>query len=150
MLEKAIALNPQYVHNSYRFLLGLNRIVEDHEDIEKYSQLLSKKRHCNPVTYNNYQRLKDIVVRQRKLKLVCAQYPTRSAQLLKELFTGQDRVIFVDNETIFTNAIKQEGFWAYFKDSFAGDFGHCTPKGNRLLSENIADVIIEECFGQKF
>jgi len=29
---------------------------------------------------------------------------------------------------------------------FGGDFGHCTPKGNRLLATNIADVILKEVF----
>jgi lysophospholipase L1-like esterase len=27
-----------------------------------------------------------------------------------------------------------------------GDFGHCTPKGNRLLAENIAQTILKEVF----
>jgi hypothetical protein len=31
---------------------------------------------------------------------------------------------------------------------FAGDFGHCTDKGNRLLAENIATVILKEVFGR--
>lgn len=36
----------------------------------------------------------------------------------------------------------------YFGDMFAGDFGHCTKKGNRLLAENIANVILKEVFGK--
>jgi hypothetical protein len=26
---------------------------------------------------------------------------------------------------------------------FGGDFGHCTPEGNRLLAENITEVILK-------
>lgn len=43
--------------------------------------------------------------------------------------------------------IKQESFSEYFTDFFAGDFGHCTDNGNRLLAENIAEVILKEEFG---
>jgi hypothetical protein len=31
---------------------------------------------------------------------------------------------------------------------FAGDFGHCTVKGNTLLAQNIADVILREVFNK--
>jgi hypothetical protein len=31
---------------------------------------------------------------------------------------------------------------------FGGDFGHCTPKGNMLLAQNIADVILGEVFNK--
>jgi len=31
---------------------------------------------------------------------------------------------------------------------FGGDFGHCTHKGNRLLAENIANVIFKEVFSK--
>ena len=31
-------------------------------------------------------------------------------------------------------------------DMFGGDFGHCTVKGNRLLAENVARVILKEIF----
>jgi hypothetical protein len=34
----------------------------------------------------------------------------------------------------------------YFVDMSGGDFGHCAPKGNRLLAENIANVILKEVF----
>jgi hypothetical protein len=31
-----------------------------------------------------------------------------------------------------------------FMDSFAGDFGHCTRIGNRLIAGNLAEVILKE------
>ena len=72
----------------------------------------------------------------------------RSIESLKKIFEGQTGVIFVDNERIFKDAVKREGYKEYFKDMFGGDFGHCTPKGNRLLAENIADVILKEVFSK--
>jgi len=75
---------------------------------------------------------------------VCVQYPLRSVNPLKKIFKGFTQgVIFVDNEKIFKDAVAQEGYEAYFSDKFAGDFGHCTKKGNRLLAQNIANAIVK-------
>jgi len=101
----------------------------------------------NPITTHSYHKLKKILDK-RKIKLVCVQYPMRSIESLKKIFEGQTGVIFVDNERIFKDAVKREGYKEYFKDMFGGDFGHCTPKGNRLLAENIADVILKEVFSK--
>ena len=49
---------------------------------------------------------------------------------------------------IFKDALRKASYREYFNDMFAGDFGHCTPKGNRLLAENIAKVILKEYFGK--
>jgi hypothetical protein len=57
-------------------------------------------------------------------------------------------VIFVDNERVFKEALKKGEYRDYFSDTFAGDFGHCTEKGNRLLAENIANVILKEYFNK--
>jgi hypothetical protein len=56
----------------------------------------------------------------------------------------------VDNREIFEKALEQYGYDEYFKDFFGGKFGHCTEKGNRLLGQNIAGVILEDVFGSKF
>jgi len=55
-------------------------------------------------------------------------------------------LFFVDNEQVFKEAVKKAGYKEYFKDMFAGDFGHCTQKGNELLAQNIADVILKDVF----
>jgi Tfp pilus assembly protein PilF len=99
----------------------------------------------NPVTVNNYHRFKQILDR-RKVEWVCAQYPMRSIEPLKKIMEGEKRVFFVDNEATFKNAVLKEGYKAYFRDIFGGDFGHCTEKGNKLLAENIANTILKEIF----
>ncbi|MFA4984284.1 MAG: tetratricopeptide repeat protein [Candidatus Omnitrophota bacterium] len=105
-----------------------------------------RERFYNPVTINNYYRFKQIIDR-RKIIWVCAQYPMRSIEPLKKMFRGDGKgVIFVDNERIFKDAVAAHGYQNYFKDMFGGEFGHCTTEGNRLLAENIADVILRECF----
>ncbi len=99
-----------------------------------------------PVTADNYRKLKEILD-ARAIRLVCVQYPLRSVESLKKIFSGQaGGAIFVDNRGIFKKALQESGYKEYFRDMFAGDFGHCTEKGNRLLAQNIADTILKEIF----
>lgn len=94
-------------------------------------------------SYYHYIRLKDKLDR-KGIKLVCMSYPMRSIEPIKKMFKEENNIIFVDNEKIFKDAVCQEGDGAYFVDMFAGDFGHCTSKGNRLISENLANVLKKE------
>lgn len=107
-----------------------------------------RERFYDPKTVENYHKLKRILA-QRGVRYVCVQYPMRDLRSLKKIF-GNDTegIIFVDNEKIFKDAVRQEGYAAYFGDMFAGDFGHCTEKGNRLLARNIADIVLKEVFDQ--
>jgi tetratricopeptide (TPR) repeat protein len=100
------------------------------------------------MTVNNYHMLKETLNR-RKIQLVCVQYPMRSIEPLKKIFEDNtDGIIFVDNEKTFKEAVSNSSYKEYFSDMFGGDFGHCTRKGNQLLAENIANVILKEVFGK--
>lgn len=101
----------------------------------------------NPVTRLNYLRLKKILDK-KGIKLVCVQYPLCRVEFLKNMLEDQDGIIFIDNEKIFKTAIKNSSYSEYFYDMFAGVFGHCTEKGNRLLAQNIAGVILKKVFKQ--
>jgi tetratricopeptide (TPR) repeat protein len=102
----------------------------------------------NPVTVNSYRKFKEILSR-RGIRLVCVQYPMRSLGPLRKIFENDEKgVIFVDNERVFKEAVKKEGFGELFLDMSGGDFGHCTKKGNALLAENIANVILTEAFSK--
>jgi len=92
-------------------------------------------------TLDNYLKIRDIL-RTSNIRMVVAQYPLRSLQPLLKLFDAAPEIIFVDNEKSFQEGVAQERYEAYFTDRFAGDFGHCTPKGNLLLADNIAKVIL--------
>ena len=101
----------------------------------------------NSFTKKNYLKLKQILDR-RGIKLVCVQYPVRSIEPLKRIFSNDPGVIFVDNEQIFKDALSREGYKEYFMDIFGGDFGHCTAKGNHLLAKNVADAILKRYFNK--
>lgn len=49
-----------------------------------------------------------------------------------------------NEETGIREAVKKDGYDTYFVDRFAGDFGHCTVKGNKLLADNIAAAILRD------
>jgi len=103
-----------------------------------------REEYYNPSTRGNFLLMKKITG-NRGVKLVCAQYPMRGIGSLRRIFSGDDRdIVFVDNERIFKEAVNKDGYQAYFEDMFAGDFGHCAARGNRLLAENIADAILTQ------
>jgi len=111
---------------------------------EKYYQLADELRLKANQDHlrGNFLKLKDML-KQEKIGLIAVSYPMRSAADLKNIFTGDDDVLFVDNQAVFHDAVRKEGYEVYFSDRFAGDFGHCTAKGHRLLAQNIIPVIIE-------
>jgi tetratricopeptide (TPR) repeat protein len=104
----------------------------------------------NVETRTNYLKL-ERAASANGIKLVCMQYPMRDIAPLKEMLGDNGgAVLFVSNKENFKKALKERGFWYYFKDSFAGDFGHCTDEGNRLIADNLSDGILNKWFkGQK-
>ena len=110
---------------------------------QKAKELRLKKENLSTLTVYNYHKLKGILDK-KGIKLVCVQYPMLNAEVLKRIFAGQNRILFVDNENIFKEAVGRDGYNKYFLDMFAGYFGHCTKEGNTLLAKNIANVIMKE------
>jgi tetratricopeptide (TPR) repeat protein len=144
LFERVIELNPR--DSSAYGLLGhcyreLGQRKKSEECFRTASALRSE--YYNPVTRRNYERLREIVSR-RGITLVCAQYPLRNVEPLKQMFADTRGIIFVDNEAVFRDALKNGRYEDYFTDTFAGDFGHCTPRGNRLLAENLATAVLRD------
>jgi len=116
---------------------------------EKYfkkAETIRLKNYPSSTRYN-YRKLA-LKVLDEGIKFVCVQYPMRDVKPLKKLIGHINGILFVNNEKIFKNAVKHENYDDYFDDHFAGDFGHCTSKGNRLLAENIADTILKKYFNK--
>lgn len=99
----------------------------------------------NKDTARAYQRAREITQNNR-CALLCMQYPMLNIQPMKGIFGKNQNVIFVDNEQIFKDAVRHGAFSEYFHDNFGGDFGHCTRKGNRLLAEHLAEILLNRCF----
>jgi len=146
MLEKAIELYPEN-DSVYYLSAQLCEKQGDRKAAQEYYDKMERlrMRWYNTKTRKNYHALREIA-RKNNITLVCVQYPVRSVEPLKEIFEGDDDIIFVDNEEIFKDAIAQRGYETYFTDRFGLDFGHETEEGDRLLAGNIARVIMRECF----
>jgi tetratricopeptide (TPR) repeat protein len=131
----------------YGLLATLYGEMGKYDLAEEYYKKANEARlkYCNSVTRNNYLQLKKILY-EKGIKFICVQYPVRSIEPLKKMFAGQQDIVFVDNEKVFKEKLKKGTYKDYFIDFFGGDFGHCTRKGNRLLAENIANVILREVF----
>ena len=102
----------------------------------------TEKAYKNNNTIYNFDRIKEILD-EKGIKLVIMQYPNRRMEPLKKVFKSEENIIFVDNENLFKETLKHTDYRALFVDKFAGDFGHCTKKGNRMIAENIANALIK-------
>ncbi|MFA5087484.1 MAG: GDSL-type esterase/lipase family protein [Candidatus Omnitrophota bacterium] len=138
---------PLYEHlGTCHAAAGEEKLAEDY--YQKVRQL--RARYFNPVTKMNYLKLCDALA-ERNIKGVFVQYPLRQADTLKKMLGEKSRspdFIIVDNEKIFREALNRGRYEEYFTDRFGGDFGHCTPRGNDLLAQNIASAILKKFFGE--
>ena len=134
--------------DSLLFLASIYEEMGDSKSTKKYRQkaLQSGANYINPITFYNYHRFKK-VLDIKNIVLVCMQYPMRSIEPLRQIFSKQNRgIIFVDNEHIFKEAVRKGSYSDFFTDSFGGNFGHCTDKGNSLIAKNITKTILTEIF----
>jgi tetratricopeptide (TPR) repeat protein len=111
---------------------------------ELKNQMQKQAGRYNPATQKNYRALAQILAK-RGIGLVAVQYPHRPLAGLEDILSSQTGIIFVDNQEIFQKEIEKVGYDQVFTDRFAGDFGHCTPKGNRLLAQHVAEAILNLC-----
>ncbi|MFH1800091.1 MAG: tetratricopeptide repeat protein [Candidatus Omnitrophota bacterium] len=146
LFKKTLELDPEN-DRAAGALLSMYKEMGKPELAKEYAKKVKelKSEDYAAMTVNNYRKLKEILDRKR-IQLVCAQYPMRPVELLKRIFENNKGIVFVDNERVFKEAVKKGSYKEYFGDIFAGDFGHCTQKGNKLLAQNIANVILKEVF----
>ena len=90
-----------------------------------------------------HYRLMYDILKERGIKLVIMQYPTLDVDELKDMFDGGEDIIFISNEENFKKALSMGEYEDYFFDNIRPTFGHATPKGNRLIAENVANVLEE-------
>lgn len=152
---KAIELRPLakigYTELAQYYYTDKDFYPQTEEMRAKVQAYFDKVRHVtedyNEGTRRNYNQLREVLSR-KGIKLVCMQYAARGLKALKDMFDSPDGIIFVDNEAVFKEALKQGRYEDYFIDRFAGDFGHCTPLGNKIIADNVADVLWKEHFSK--
>lgn len=148
VLKAAMTLNPENfdgvdLNLNSNLLIALEKQGKTEEANALKKTLKAGRDYYNSETKLNYQKIRD-TLSQKGIVLVAVQYPLRDIRPIKEMLGQDNHVVFVDNKGSFEEVIKKEGYDTYFTDRFAGDFGHCTVKGNHLLASNIAKAILEK------
>ncbi|MDP2652901.1 MAG: tetratricopeptide repeat protein [Candidatus Omnitrophota bacterium] len=114
------------------------------DEVKKAGQALVRRiENYSDATVGNYNAIAQIVL-SRGIKLVCVQYPLRDVDPLRKMLSGKSPIVFVENKANFEEALDGTPYATYFSDMFAGDFGHGTRAGNRLIAENVAGAIVKE------
>lgn len=142
LCQQILEINPQ--HDRALGMLAICYQTQGETELaDKYFMKADRLRaqFYNSTIAKNYQRLNKLVT-ERGIQLVCMQYPMRKVENLKRMIPKPEGIIFIDNEDIFKKALQAGSYGDYFTDCFAGDFGHCTPRGNRLIAGNITDNIL--------
>ncbi|MEW5895730.1 MAG: tetratricopeptide repeat protein [Candidatus Omnitrophota bacterium] len=144
-LEIALSENPEdYDLNKAAVDFYSKRGESDKSEyyMEKTASLAQKISAYLPQTVYNYNEIVRIAANYN-IPVICMQYPLRSIDTLKKIFWLHQPAVFVENKVNFESALEEMNYFMLFSDSFAGDFGHCTRKGNELIAENLAQEILD-------
>ena len=102
----------------------------------------------HPKTVQNYNAISRKIL-ERNIKLISMQYPLRNIESLTKKLHFTKNIVFVENKTNFEKLFESGHYYLdYFFDNFAGNFGHCTTKGNRLIASQLADVILNDILNE--
>ncbi len=126
----------------------LSDIYNREGEVEKAQEFLQVAKKAletdrNQEIFEIYNAMSDQIL-NRKIAMISMQYPLRSIDPLRQNLKRRDEIIFVENKSNFERALKASRYAEYFYDTAMGDFGHCTIKGNRLIAEQVADVILRD------
>jgi hypothetical protein len=112
-----------------------DKIIELENEINKLDM-----KSLNKLAAINYRKVNRLILKNGAIH-VAMQYPMREIEVLKKVVNNTDRTYFIDNESSFNNSISKHGYDYLFIDRFGGDFGHCSPSGNKLIAENVKALI---------
>lgn len=116
----------------------------DKEEAQNMFDLVEKNRikRLSIGTSKYYNQIRD-ELKQEGIVLVAMQYPTLPLDILRNMFVDKEGIIFVGNEEDFKEAVEEQGYDALFVDHFHGQFGHCTDLCANMISQKVAQKILE-------
>lgn len=120
-------------------ILELIQLYEELERDQDVDELISLLNEQHQYVYHYLQLYQNL--NEQQIPLVAVQYPMRSIKPLAEIFQNKEGVWLVDNQASFQQLIDEIGKDQVFLDLFAGDFGHCTQRGNDQIAQNIMTVL---------
>ncbi|MFH1619958.1 MAG: hypothetical protein ABIG11_08650 [bacterium] len=140
LLQEAREFHP----DNERYLGALTRLYREsgHPELARRheAELAATRAMFTETTHANFRELKRILD-SRGIHLALMQYPMCALAPLRRLLDDPGNVIFIDNERVFKTAVADKGYAFYFRDMFAGNFGHCSLEGNRLIARDAADAL---------
>ncbi len=150
-LERAMRLEPEDPQPSLRLAEWLARQGKMEEARARLGRYLGNGRlrigysggSTRAVTAAHYDQIRSLV-QGSGAKLACVQYPTLDPEELRRLFTRPCDLL-VSNRENFREALRNSRYEEYFVDVISGQrgWGHCTEKGDRLIAERLAGLILE-------
>jgi len=93
----------------------------------------------HPLTIRNYNDMVDLAL-SKGIRVVVMQYPLDSIEPLRKIIYNKNKVIFIDNEKVFKDHVKKDGYEKYFIDQD----GHLAPDGAVLLVSRMTNNILNE------
>lgn len=149
LLEVVNRVNPGN-EKEYQYLVDFYERQGRLDQVRRHSEIMRRIRdeYVSPRTVANYERVVD-ELGERGIRLFAMQYPTRPVGPLELMLADAEDVVIVD-QSFFRGLVAADDFETYFRDDFAGDFGHLTKLGNCLMAENLAKSLVEEVFGLEY
>ena len=136
---------PDFVYRMYtENLIELNysdKEIQKFYNKRGYTLSLNQGSLSYNLTKYHYQKLYEIL-KKRDIKYIAMQYPTLGIESLKKLFNYNTEIIFISNEDNFNIALKENAYDDLFIDRMESNWGHATTKGNRLIAENVAEIVL--------
>ena len=147
MFNFLLKINPRHLIKTYEAMATQYEIIDKPKKIEEMRNKATelRKTYYNPITRQNYLKLYRLLS-ERGIKLIVMQYPTLDVDELKKMFKGDEEIIFVSNEENFKKVLVSSPYEEYFIDRVLQEsktFGHATKKGNQLIADNLAQVILD-------
>ena len=117
----------------------VGRAGDNHElvtyGLYRTSKWINNITNMYPKTIQNINTMVSLAT-DRGINFIFVQYPRRKAEILKR-FIERDMLV-ISNYKIFEDLLKQYEYDDLFADKFAGDFGHYTVLGQRVIADNVA------------
>lgn len=94
----------------------------------------------HPQTIRNLNDMVDLTT-NHGINFVFVQYALRKVDILRNSIERD--AFYISNYEVFVDMLKQYDYDDLFIDHVAGNFGHATPFGNRIIANNVAQQLLK-------
>ncbi|MCM2326246.1 MAG: GDSL-type esterase/lipase family protein [Candidatus Woesearchaeota archaeon] len=140
--KNTIALPP---HETYPVSLSLLIKMNDSDnEIERfyntYEWQYNLIKRDKPITETQYNLIwKEL--NKKGISYIAMQYPLEDPGIIAGYFKDGTRPIIIGNKENFEQSLLDHDYEELFVDRFAGNFGHTTRMGNKLIAKNLAETV---------